>query len=70
MPYRKVVEEEKPDPKKKSLNTTLSKKDKPEAPPPRQDYEIQNPNPAFSKVLEPIANKWFPLKTFIKVNNF
>ena len=63
VPIRKV-EEEKPDSKKKSLNSTQKK---PEPVPQRLDYEIANPNPAFMKVIEPIANKWFPLRTFKKV---
>jgi hypothetical protein len=62
VPIRKV--EEIPDNKKKSLNSTQKK---PEPVPQRLDYEIANQNAAFMKVIEPVANKWFPLRTFKKV---
>ena len=34
----------------------------------RLDYESSNMNPRVAKVIEPIANKWFPLRKFIEVN--
>lgn len=34
---------------------------------PRQDYEAHTPNLYFSRVVEPIANKWFSFREFKKV---
>lgn len=50
----------------KKLSTTLKQKDIP-ALPPRQDYEAHNLNTYFIKVIEPIANRWFPFREFQKV---
>ena len=33
----------------------------------RSDYESTNSNAKIAKVIEPIANKWFPLRKFIEV---
>lgn len=50
------------------------KKSDPKNPPPverpesvkRLDYEAQNLSPNVKRVIEPIANKWFPLREFIQ----
>lgn len=60
VPIRPPNEEDK-EPKKSKQS--LSKQSKPEKPP-RLDYENQNPNAIFMKVIEPIANKWFKIREF------
>jgi hypothetical protein len=68
VPYRKPVDPEdlnKTKSAKGSLNNTL--KQKPVEVEPRKDYEAHNPNPAVSKVLEPIANQWFSLRDFKRI---
>ena len=63
MPIRKPVEEDLNKDKKSKQSLTQMKPSKPEKII-RLDYEIQNPNPVFMKVIEPIANKWFKLRDF------
>jgi hypothetical protein len=61
LPIRKPVEE---DPKNK---TKLSKQKLDSIIHHRLDYEPQEPNSYFMKVIEPIVNKWFNLRDFIKI---
>lgn len=67
MPIRKPVEEDlSKEAKKSKQSLNQTKPAKPEKIV-RLDYEIQNPNPVFMKVIEPIANKWFKLRDFKRV---
>lgn len=62
VPIRPATEENISKDQKKSKQS-LSKQSKPEKLP-RLDYEIENPNSTFMKVIEPFANKWFKLREF------
>ena len=63
VPIRKMEEES----NKKKSSSHHGSKAKAEATPQRMDYEVANPNTGFVKVIEPISNKWFPLRQFIEV---
>lgn len=62
VPLRPPTEENTGKEQKKSKQS-LGKQTKPEKLP-RLDYETENSNEAFIKVIEPIANKWFKLREF------
>ncbi|CAF0763343.1 unnamed protein product [Brachionus calyciflorus] len=66
VPIRKPSDEELNKDAKKSKQSLTNKPAKPEKLQ-HIDYEIQNPNLTFMKVIEPIANQWFDLRDFKRV---
>ncbi len=75
VPIKKVVPEEETKQKTGKMSATFNKsKTDPKEPTPRpesvkrSDYESQNQNPVITRVIEPIANRWFSLRDFIKVS--
>jgi hypothetical protein len=63
LPVKKPAEDE-------AAKSAVGKKSvvkKPEIVLHRMDYEPQNPNNHFIKVIEPIVNKWFNIRDFIRV---